>query len=71
MRCDLLDYDLPPDRIASRPPEERDGARLLVLDKEGAGAIEHRAIRELDALLPAGALVVVGCVLWLRRALRA
>jgi S-adenosylmethionine:tRNA ribosyltransferase-isomerase len=58
MRCDLLDYDLPPDRIASRPPEERDGARLLVLDREG-GAMEHRAIRELDGLLPEGSLVVV------------
>ncbi len=59
MRADLLDFDLPPDRIASRPPEERDGARLLVLDREGGGAIEHRAVRDLDALLPAGALVVV------------
>jgi S-adenosylmethionine:tRNA ribosyltransferase-isomerase len=59
VRCDLLDYDLPPDRIASRPPDARDGARLLVLDKDGGGAIEHRAIRELDALVPEGALVVV------------
>ncbi|MCK6591287.1 MAG: S-adenosylmethionine:tRNA ribosyltransferase-isomerase, partial [Polyangiaceae bacterium] len=59
MRCDLLDYDLPPDRIATHPPEARDGARLLVLDREGDSAPEHRMIRELDRLLPEGALVVV------------
>jgi S-adenosylmethionine:tRNA ribosyltransferase-isomerase len=63
VRCDLLDYDLPPELIAARPPEERDGARLLVISREGdpeeAPAIEHRSIRELDALLPPGALVVV------------
>lgn len=59
MRCDLLDYDLPPDRIASHPPEARDGARLLVLDREGDSAPEHRMIRQLDRLLPEGALVVV------------
>jgi S-adenosylmethionine:tRNA ribosyltransferase-isomerase len=63
VRCALLDYDLPPELIASRPLEQRDGARLLVFSKEGdpgeAPAIEHRSIRELDELLPPGALVVV------------
>jgi S-adenosylmethionine:tRNA ribosyltransferase-isomerase len=63
VRCDLLEYDLPPELIAARPPEERDGARLLVLSREGdaeeAPAIEHRSIRELALLIPPGALVVV------------
>ena len=56
MRRALLDYDLPPDRIARHPTAERDGARLLVL---GADGISHRAVRDLDQLLPAGALLVV------------
>jgi S-adenosylmethionine:tRNA ribosyltransferase-isomerase len=56
MRTELLDYDLPDELIARRPLEERDASRLLVLD---GGAIEHRWIRELPALLPEHALLVV------------
>ncbi len=57
MRRRLLDYDLPPELIADRPPAERDGARLLVID--GDAPLQHRSIRELDALIPPGALLVV------------
>lgn len=56
VRRDRFDYTLPPELIASRPPTERDGARLLVLANEG---LQHRTIRDLPALLPEGALVVV------------
>lgn len=56
MRTELLDYDLPDELIAKRPLAERDASRLLVLDR---GAIAHRWIRELPALLPEGALLVV------------
>lgn len=56
MRTELLDYDLPEELIAKRPLAERDASRMLVLDR---GAIAHRAIRELPALLPEGALLVV------------
>lgn len=59
MRCDLLDYDLPEDRIARRPTDVRDAARLLVVDPAATGTVEHRHVRELAELLPAGALVVV------------
>lgn len=56
MRTELLDYPLPEELIAKRPLAERDGSRLLVLDR---GAIAHRMIRDLPALLPEGSLLVV------------
>ena len=56
MRRDLLHYDLPAERIASRPTEARDGARMMVLD---ADATSHSTVRELDGLLAPGALLVV------------
>ncbi|AGP34894.1 tRNA preQ1(34) S-adenosylmethionine ribosyltransferase-isomerase QueA [Sorangium cellulosum] len=60
MRCELLDYELPEALIASRPPEERDGARLLLVDRgREAGEVEHAAIRDLDRYIERGALVVV------------
>jgi S-adenosylmethionine:tRNA ribosyltransferase-isomerase len=43
--------------IASRPAEERDGARLLVLDE--VGHLTHAAVRELDRVLPERCLLVV------------
>ncbi len=57
MRRALLDYDLPPDLIATRPPAERDGARLLVLD--AGGALAHAEVRDLERLALPGTLVVV------------
>ncbi|KYF68298.1 tRNA preQ1(34) S-adenosylmethionine ribosyltransferase-isomerase QueA [Sorangium cellulosum] len=60
MRCELLDYELPEALIASRPPEERDGARLLLIDRGRSDReIEHAAIRDLDRHVERGALVVV------------
>jgi S-adenosylmethionine:tRNA ribosyltransferase-isomerase len=55
----LADYDfaLPPERIAQHPLAERDAARLLVLER-ASGAVEHRRVRELPALLRAGDLLV-------------
>ena len=45
-----FDYDLPPERIAQRPLEERDSSRLLVLDRSG-GAWDDCNFRELPELL--------------------
>jgi S-adenosylmethionine:tRNA ribosyltransferase-isomerase len=60
VRCELLDYELPEALIASRPPEERDGARLLLVDRgRRAGEVEHAAIRDLDRYIERGALVIV------------
>ncbi len=57
MRLDLFDYELPQERIAQRPPEERDGARLLVV--RGDGAPTPSLVRALPEIVPRGALVVV------------
>ena len=58
MRASDFDFDLPAANIAQAPLARRDEARLYVLDRQ-SGAVEHRSVRELPSLLPAGALVVV------------
>jgi S-adenosylmethionine:tRNA ribosyltransferase-isomerase len=57
MRVDLFDYELPEELIASRPPAERDGARLCVVGAEGPPS--DRTILELPSLVAPGSLVVV------------
>ena len=57
-RLSDFDYDLPPSRIATRPVEPRDAARLLVV-RRGGEAFEDRAFRDLEGLLDAGDLLVV------------
>ena len=55
MRVDLFDFDLPPDRIALRPANPRDSARLLLLD---GSRTEDRTITDLPDLLRAGDMLV-------------
>lgn len=56
MRLSDFDFDLPEDRIALRPAEPRDAARLLVV-RPGQGLSDH-VVRELpDFLRPGDALV--------------
>ncbi|MFM2416496.1 MAG: tRNA preQ1(34) S-adenosylmethionine ribosyltransferase-isomerase QueA [Pseudomonadota bacterium] len=50
MRADELDYDLPSALIAQEPPAERDGARLLVVERGGAELL-HRQVVDLPACL--------------------
>src|SRR4051812_42763289 len=65
MRVDLLDYELPPELIAQKPPEARDGGRLLVVDPMrddvGTEAVHllDAAVAELAEHLPPRSLVVV------------
>ncbi|HEX2556652.1 MAG TPA: tRNA preQ1(34) S-adenosylmethionine ribosyltransferase-isomerase QueA [Microvirga sp.] len=49
MRVDLFDFALPENRIALRPAEPRDAARMLVV-RPGAG-LEDRIVRDLPELL--------------------
>jgi S-adenosylmethionine:tRNA ribosyltransferase-isomerase len=57
MRLADYDYELPPELIAQTPAAERDGARLLVLERS-AGGLRHGAVRELPRWLRAGDLLV-------------
>ncbi len=51
-------YDLPEELIAQFPSEERDGCRLMVLDRKD-GKIEHKIFKDIiDYLNPADMLVV-------------
>jgi S-adenosylmethionine:tRNA ribosyltransferase-isomerase len=58
MRSSELDYELPQELIAQRPPERRDASRLLVHDR-ASGETRHRRFDELPAELAGGTLVVV------------
>jgi S-adenosylmethionine:tRNA ribosyltransferase-isomerase len=53
-----LDYDLPPERIATHPAEPRDHSRLMVLHR-AADRIEHRHFFDLPEYLLAGDLMIV------------
>ncbi len=55
MRVDLFDFALPPERIALRPSEPRDAARLLKLDADG---LADHGVRDLPGLLQPGDLLV-------------
>jgi S-adenosylmethionine:tRNA ribosyltransferase-isomerase len=56
MRLADFDFELPRERIAVRPSEPRDAARLLIVPAEGA--FEDRRITDLPDLLRAGDLLV-------------
>ena len=59
MRVDLFDFDLPPERIALRPVEPREAARLLVVRPGNVQEFEDRHVGDLpDLLAPGDALVV-------------
>jgi S-adenosylmethionine:tRNA ribosyltransferase-isomerase len=55
MRVDLFDFDLPPERIAQRPAQPRDSARLLSVSQE---ALSDHIVSDLPNLLRPGDLLV-------------
>src|SRR5579862_6395102 len=57
MRTDLFDFELPAERIALRPAQPRDAARLLVVEP---GALLHdRVVSDLPQWLEPGDQLVV------------
>jgi len=68
---DLADYDyaLPAECIAQQPSEERDGARLLVVDRSRRYFV-HEQVRRLPNLLREGDLLVRNATAVLRARLR-
>ncbi|MGE3245864.1 MAG: tRNA preQ1(34) S-adenosylmethionine ribosyltransferase-isomerase QueA [Beijerinckiaceae bacterium] len=59
MRVDLFDFELPEERIALRPAEPRDAARMLVVDPAGSTPLQDRVVRDLPGFLRAGDVLVV------------
>jgi S-adenosylmethionine:tRNA ribosyltransferase-isomerase len=57
MRVDEFDYELPPELIAQRPLEHRDGSRLLVVDRIKGGWADSQFAR-LPELLSGEELIV-------------
>ena len=57
MQLSDFDFELPEDRIALRPAEPRDSARLLEVRPDGA-LLDHR-VRDLPSLLRAGDILVI------------
>ena len=50
MRYEHFDFELPEGRIARQPRSNRDGARLLVVERD-TGQLSHHQVRDLPALL--------------------
>src|SRR5262245_17548437 len=59
MRIDEFDFELPPERIALRPAEPRDAARLLVVRPGAAAELSDDVVRDLPDLLRPGDQIVV------------
>lgn len=63
MKVDQFDFDLPPERIATRPVTPRDAARLLVVGEssefgvQGSG-VQDACVRDLPSFLRAGDVMV-------------
>ncbi|GAA3073017.1 tRNA preQ1(34) S-adenosylmethionine ribosyltransferase-isomerase QueA [Rhizobium viscosum] len=58
MRVDLFDFDLPDERIALRPAEPRDSARLLVVDPNGQPVLSDHRVFDLPFFLRTGDALV-------------
>ncbi|WP_176083019.1 tRNA preQ1(34) S-adenosylmethionine ribosyltransferase-isomerase QueA [Martelella sp. HB161492] len=58
MRVDLFDFDLPDERIALRPANPRDSARLLLVEPDGETTLSDHQVFDLPKFLrPGDALV--------------
>ena len=66
---DSFDYELPSGLIAQHPPAERDGARLLVVNRADDSLVDGN-VRELGDVLRPGDLLVVNATRVVRARLR-
>ena len=57
MKTSDFDYDLPEERIAQEPAADRDGCRMLVMDRT-TGALEDRIFRDIIEYLEPGDVLV-------------
>lgn len=58
MRTADLEYNLPPDRIATEPVTPRDSARLMVVDRADPSRVKDMRVRDLPGQLRAGDVLV-------------
>lgn len=58
MKTSLFSFDLPEELIAQKPSEDREGARLLVLEKN-TGATQGANVRDLARFLSPGTAVIL------------
>ncbi len=58
MKLTDFDYDLPPDRIAQSPLQQRDASRLLVVDRDTCD-FHHTQFSQIAEYLPDNALLVL------------
>lgn len=59
LRTSMLDYELPPERIATVPASPRDSARMLVVSRSDAARYEDAHVRDLPDRLRPGDVIVV------------
>lgn len=59
LRTSDLDYELPESRIATRPAEPRDSARLMVVSRADGSRVEHARVSDLPGFLRVGDVMVV------------
>ncbi|WP_234050291.1 MULTISPECIES: tRNA preQ1(34) S-adenosylmethionine ribosyltransferase-isomerase QueA [unclassified Xanthobacter] len=59
MRVDAFDFELPPERIALRPAEPRESARLLVVRPGAAPGLSDAHVGDLPSFLKPGDALVV------------
>ena len=64
-----FDYEFPPGLIAQHPSRERDGSRLLHLDR-ASGAVTHRGFRDFPGLLRPDDVLVLNASTVLKARLR-
>ncbi len=59
VKRELFHYELPQERIAAIPLEQRDAARMLVCSRTDPEIVKHRHVRDLGQFLQSGDAMVV------------